>query len=90
MLGDCFYFGHGVEKDYTESEKWYKLAAENGNEEAKEALKSFNMLTGAPIHWEDLYTRPGSTITLDDLPVDNTQGNEKAEETLRHLETDSD
>jgi TPR repeat protein len=32
--------GQGVEQDYEEAVKWYRKAAENGVDYAKEALKS--------------------------------------------------
>lgn len=34
VLGDCYYAGRGVAKDYKEALKWYKLAAKNGSAEA--------------------------------------------------------
>lgn len=33
-LGDCYYAGMGVAKDYEEAVKWYRKAAENGDGEA--------------------------------------------------------
>lgn len=38
-LGDMYREGEGVEKDYVEAEKWYRLAAEQGDDDAKEALR---------------------------------------------------
>ena len=37
-LGDCYYWGHGIEKDRTEAMIWYGKAADNGSEEAKNKL----------------------------------------------------
>ena len=31
-LGDCYYWGQGVEQSYKESAKWYQKAAEQGRE----------------------------------------------------------
>lgn len=37
-LGDCYYHGHGVTKDYKEAVKWYRKAAEQGNVDAQNDL----------------------------------------------------
>ena len=37
-LGDCYYWGHGTEQDRTEAMTWYRKAADNGSEEAKNKL----------------------------------------------------
>ncbi len=37
-LGDCFEDGEGVEQDYAEAIRWYKLSAEQGYVEAEFAL----------------------------------------------------
>ncbi len=37
-LGDCYYYGRGVEQDYDEAVKWYRLAAEQGNATAQTNL----------------------------------------------------
>jgi len=34
--------GEGVEKDLNKAIEWYTKAAEDGNEDAKEALKNLN------------------------------------------------
>lgn len=34
-LGDCYYYGLGVEQNYEEAVKWYRKSAEQGNEYAK-------------------------------------------------------
>ena len=39
-LGGNYWGGLGVEQNYEEVVKWWRLAAEKGNEDAKEALKS--------------------------------------------------
>ena len=36
-----FYNGKGVEQDYTEAVKWYRKAAEQGNETAKKKLEEY-------------------------------------------------
>ena len=38
MLGDCYYRGEGVEKDFAEAVKWYRKAAEQGNANAHSNL----------------------------------------------------
>ena len=38
-LGSCYETGSGVEKDDAEAVKWYRKAAEQGDEEAKNVLK---------------------------------------------------
>lgn len=35
-LGQMYYFGNGVDKNYTEAKKWYKKAAEQGYSDAIE------------------------------------------------------
>ena len=42
-LGKCYHEGKGVEKDMAEAVKWYRLAAEQDNTDAKEALKELNL-----------------------------------------------
>ena len=37
-LGRCYYFGYGVLQDYSESARWYLLAAEQGSAEAQCAM----------------------------------------------------
>ena len=37
-LGNCYYYGNGVDEDETEAIKWYRKAAEQGNEEAQNNL----------------------------------------------------
>ena len=37
----CYKNGYGVSKDRDEAEKWYKLAADLGDDIAKAHLKSF-------------------------------------------------
>ncbi len=37
-LGDCYYYGRGVEQDYDEAVKWYRLAAKQGNATAQTNL----------------------------------------------------
>ena len=41
-LGFCYYHGRGVEKDTDEGVKWLTIAAEKGNKDAIEALKTIN------------------------------------------------
>ena len=37
-VGDAYYYGEGVEQDYAEAVKWYRLAAEQGNANAQYSL----------------------------------------------------
>ena len=39
-LAACYWTGTGVEKSAREAIKWWKMAADKGNEEAKENLKA--------------------------------------------------
>ncbi len=39
-LGFLYEHGHGVVKDYVDSAKWYKKAADQGNKIAEALLKS--------------------------------------------------
>lgn len=43
QLGDKYFNSEGVSKDYAEAAKWYRLAAEQGYDDAKEALKRLNV-----------------------------------------------
>lgn len=40
LLGLCFYFGDGVEKNMDEALKWIRLSASQGNKDAKDALRT--------------------------------------------------
>ena len=35
-LGDSYYYGEGVEQDYAEAVKWWQMAVEQGDEDAKQ------------------------------------------------------
>lgn len=37
-LGECYYYGRGVEKSLTEAKKWYQEAAAQGYEQAQQML----------------------------------------------------
>lgn len=37
-LGDCYYYGYGVEEDDTQAVEWYRKAAEQGHTDAQYAL----------------------------------------------------
>ncbi|MDE6691463.1 MAG: hypothetical protein K2K04_05770, partial [Clostridia bacterium] len=41
MFADCFMRGYRVKKSATSAKCYYKMAAESGSEEAKEALKKY-------------------------------------------------
>lgn len=41
-LGTCYQYGLGTNKDWNKARYWYKKAAEQGNDEAKKALKGKN------------------------------------------------
>ena len=41
-LGDCYFYGLGVEKDVSKAKGWYQLAASKGNKTAIDALKGIN------------------------------------------------
>src|SRR4051794_33006432 len=38
LIGDAYYYGHGVSRDYTEGARWYRRAAENSNAMAQSTL----------------------------------------------------
>ena len=38
QLGECYETGDTVDKDLQQAAKWYRMAAEQGHEPAKEAL----------------------------------------------------
>ena len=41
-LGVCYYFGYGIDQNYAEAVKWYKLSAEQGDEQAIEILREIS------------------------------------------------
>jgi uncharacterized protein len=38
LIGDAYYYGHGVSRDYTEAARWYHRAAEHSNAMAQSTL----------------------------------------------------
>jgi TPR repeat protein len=38
LIGDAYYYGHGVSRDYTEAARWYRRAAQNSNAMAEATL----------------------------------------------------
>jgi uncharacterized protein len=38
LIGDAYYYGHGVSRDYTEAARWYRRAAEHSNAMAQSTL----------------------------------------------------
>jgi TPR repeat protein len=38
LIGDAYYYGHGVSRDYTEAARWYRRAAQNSNAMAQSTL----------------------------------------------------
>jgi TPR repeat protein len=38
LIGDAYYYGHGVSRDYTEAARWYRRAADNSNAMAQSTL----------------------------------------------------
>ena len=38
LIGDAYYYGHGVSRDYIEAARWYRRAAENSNVMAQSTL----------------------------------------------------
>ena len=54
-LGICYEYGYGIEKDFEKAVKWYRLAAEQGNDKAIEALKKMGFPTdGYTVKWQHL------------------------------------
>lgn len=41
-MGECYEYGRGVNKNIDEAKKYYKKAADAGNENAKQALSRLN------------------------------------------------
>ena len=37
-LGECYYYGNGIDENETEAVKWYQKAAEQGDTDAQFAL----------------------------------------------------
>lgn len=51
-LGNCYYYGKGIEKDYWKATDWYKKAAQNGNHAAQQKLKELGYPSAvySPVH----------------------------------------
>lgn len=43
-LGNRYYFGEGVTKDYAEAIRWYRKAAEQGQDKAKRRLNEMGIV----------------------------------------------
>ena len=39
ILGDCYYWGNGVKRNYEKAAKWYQKAADQGDKYAQERLQ---------------------------------------------------
>ena len=35
ILGDCYYYGRGIDQDYAQAVRWYERAAAKGNAQAQ-------------------------------------------------------
>ena len=45
-LGNCYYNGNGVPKDFAEARRWWEASAEQGNETAQENLQILDQQDG--------------------------------------------
>ncbi|MCD7799199.1 MAG: SEL1-like repeat protein [Akkermansiaceae bacterium] len=43
ILGECYYFGDGVEQNKKEAARWYQKAAEQSHAKAREALRELGV-----------------------------------------------
>ena len=41
-VGNCYYLGKGVEKNYKEAAKWYQKSAEQGYDNARIAIENMS------------------------------------------------
>ena len=71
FLGDCYFFGDGVEKNKREAVNWYFLSAEKGNAEAQRRLGAcYYFGHGIPINrqeairWYRLAAKQGNTVAI--------------------------
>ena len=76
ILGECYYFGWGVEQDYKKAVEWYEKAAMQGNEKAKEYLdKLLNPDITDKERKEAITDEYGVRYTKDGLKLINVSGN---------------
>lgn len=58
-MGNSYYNGEGVEKNFVEAVKWYRLSAEQGNAEAQFCL-GYCYYSGAGVEKNDAEASAGS------------------------------
>ena len=82
-LGDCYYRGKGVKKDWKEAAHWYDRAAENGNVEAQRNLgalyyngEGLEKDLKKALYW---YKKAGSIYTVKTIEKELEEQNEKQE-----------
>ncbi len=76
LIGDVYYYGHGVSRDYTEAARWYRRAAENSNAMAQSTLGDIYYYgRGVPqdfqeaVHWWQLAADQGVAVAQLNLGV---------------------
>jgi uncharacterized protein len=76
LIGDAYYYGHGVSRDYTEAARWYRRAAENASAMAQSTLGDIYYYgRGVPqdfveaAHWWQLAADQGVAVAQLNLGV---------------------
>lgn len=76
LIGDAYYYGHGVSRDYTEAARWYRRSAEHGNAMAQSTLGDIYYYgRGVPqdfleaAHWWQLAADQGVAVAQLNLGV---------------------
>ena len=77
ILGECYYYGWGVEPDYKQAVAWYRKAADQGYEAAKNRLKELLNPEITDEEYEEAIT--------DEYGVEYTKGGLKLISVLRDL-----
>lgn len=76
LIGDAYYYGHWVSRDYSEAARWYRRAAANGNPQAQATLgdmyyygRNLPQDFVAAVHWWQLAANQGVAMAQLNLSV---------------------
>jgi len=90
LIGDAYYYGHGVSRDYTEAARWYRRAAENSNAMAQSTLGDIYYYgRGVPqdfieaAHWWQLAADRGVAVAQLNLGVMYANGDGVAQDYVK-------
>jgi TPR repeat protein len=95
LIGDAYYYGHGVARDYAEAARWYRSAAERDNAMAQSTLGDIYYYgRGVPqdfvaaVQWWELAAEQGVAVAQLNLGVMYANGDGVARDYVKsHLYT---